>query len=261
MVVVLAGVRLYAGPTRVDVRMGVRVYVDSAIGIGSGPGVVVDEDGVSSPAEACAVPAEAAERRSDGDDGTEADGSSDDEARTRSVEDDAGIVDRDVVEGGIEGLDFDVAAVVDDVVVGVGLEIAVAPGLLTEALDCIHDVGSLAEDGVAESAGPLGVACHYLEDAGEGQEGENAGIPREIVSLDGLGEGVAGEIVVQLGPGGGVGDLVPESGGGEDLGEQWVGIEGDSLDELVELLGSYGWRWRPLLLIGWRSLLLVLRLV
>jgi hypothetical protein len=240
VVAVLVGVRLYAGAPGVNVGTGVRVNIDSAVGIGSGPGVVVDEDGVSSPAEACGVPAEAAERGSDGDDGAEADRCADDQAGTRSVEDDAGVIDGNVIGGRIDGLDFDVAAVVDDIIVCVGLEVAVAPGLLTEALDSIHDVGSLVEDGVAESAGPLGVVCHRVEDAGEGQEGENAGIPGEIVGLDGLGEGVAGEVIVQLCPGGGVGDLVPESGRGEDLREQRIGIKCDALDELVKLLGGMG---------------------
>ena len=48
--------------------MGVGVNVDSTIDVGPGPGAVVDEDGVPTPAEACAVPAEAAECRSDGAD-------------------------------------------------------------------------------------------------------------------------------------------------------------------------------------------------
>ena len=43
-----------------------------------------------------------------------------------------------------------------------------------------------------------------------------------------------------LGPGGGVGDLLPEGGGGDDLGEERIGIEGDALDQLVELLGATG---------------------
>ena len=117
MVVVLVGVRLYAGSAVANVGMGVGVNVDAAIDIGSGPGTVIDEDGVSAPAEACAIPAEAAECRSDGDDWAEADGSPDEEAGARSVEDDAGVIDGDLVEGWIDGLDFNVAAVIDDVIV------------------------------------------------------------------------------------------------------------------------------------------------
>jgi hypothetical protein len=46
------------------------------------------------------------------------------------------------------------------------------------------------------------------------------------------------EITVLVGPLGGVGDLVPVGGCGEGLGEQRVRIEGDAVDELVELLGQ-----------------------
>ena len=103
-------------------------------------------------------------------------------------------------------------------------------GGLALALDCVHDVVALDEDCVAESAGPLRIARHHVEDGGKGQEGEEAGVPGEVVGLDGLGEGVAGEVGVLLGPGGGVGNLLPEGGGGEDLGEERIGIEGDALD-------------------------------
>jgi hypothetical protein len=81
---------------------------------------------------------------------------------------------------------------------------------LTLALYGVHDVVALNEDGVAEVAGPLGVAGHHVEDRGKGQEGQEARIPGEIVSLDGLCEGVSGQVGVLLGPGGGVGDFLPE---------------------------------------------------
>src|ERR1700722_11643226 len=95
-------VRLYARGCGANVGMGVGVNVDAAIDIGSGPGMVIDEDGVSAPAEACAIPAEAAECRSDGDDWAEADVSPDEEAGARSVEDDTRTVNRDVVEGRVD---------------------------------------------------------------------------------------------------------------------------------------------------------------
>src|ERR1700733_9933266 len=71
---------------------------------------------------------------------------------------------------------------------------------------------------------------------------------------------MAGHAAVLLCPGGGVGDLVPESGCGENLREERVGIEGDALDQLVKLLRSHWWRCL-LLLIGCAGLLLVLGLV
>jgi hypothetical protein len=66
---------------------------------------------------------------------------------------------------------------------------------------------------------------------------------------------------VLLSPGSGVRDLIPEAGGGEDLREEWVGVEGDALDELVKLLGRDGGRRALLLLVGRAWLLLVLWLI
>src|ERR1700722_3322479 len=125
--VVFVGVLMYfdAWACGTDVGVGVGMHVDAAVVVGAAPGLVVDHDGVSAPAEACAVPAEDAEGRADGDDGAEANGSADDEAWAWGVEDDCGVVDGNVVVGGVDGLDLDVAAVIDDVVVGVGREVAV----------------------------------------------------------------------------------------------------------------------------------------
>jgi hypothetical protein len=260
-VLFVVGVALYASSGWVYVGMGVGVNVDVAVVVGAGPRMVVDEDGVTSPAKACTVPAVASEGGADGDDGAETDSCADDESGAGPVEDDRGTIDGDVVVGGVDGLDFNVATVVRNGVVGVGDEVAVVVGEAALALDGVHDVRALAEDGVAKGAGPLRVAGHHVKDVREGQEGEDARVPGEVVGLDGLGKGVAVHEAVLLGPGGGVGDLIPEGGGGEDLGEERVGIKGDALDELVELLGSDGRRGRLLLLIGLAWLLLVLGLV
>ncbi len=229
---------------RSNVGMLVGMDVDGAVVIGACPGAMVDEDGMASPAESGAVPTVDTEGRSDYDCRTEADSGGDDESGTRCIEDNCRAVDGDVYVSGIDRLDLDVSAVVGYVVVWGRCEIAVVVGGLTLTLDGVHDIVALNENGVAESAGPLGVAGHHVENGGEGEEGEDAGVPREIVGLDGLGEGVAGEVGVLLGPGGGVGNLLPKRGGGENLGEERIGIEGDALDELVELLrGDGGWWW------------------
>ena len=212
------------------VGMRVRVDVDGAVVIGAGPGAMVDEDGVAAPAEARAVPTIDSEGRTDDDRWAETDSCGDDEAGGRCVEDDCGIVDGNVVVGRIDGLDFYRSAVVDYVVVGRGGEVAVVVRGLALTLNGVHDVVSLNENGVAERAGPGGVTGHHVEDGGKGQQGEDAGVPGEIVGLDGLGERVAGEVGVVLGPGGCVGNLLPESCGGEDLGEKRVRVESDPLD-------------------------------
>ena len=59
-----------------------------------------------------------------------------------------------------------------------------------------------------------------------------------------------------LGPCGGIGDLVPERGSSENLGEKRIGVECDALNELVELLRGHGRRRGLLGLLrvgGWRG--------
>jgi hypothetical protein len=116
----VVGVALYAWGRRVYVGMCVGVNVDVAVVVGAAPCVMVDHDGVGTPAKACTVPAVDAEGRAYGDGGAEAESCADDEAGAGAVEDDGGAVDGYVKVGWIDGLDLEVAAVVDDVVVGVG---------------------------------------------------------------------------------------------------------------------------------------------
>ena len=234
----------------VGVRTRVRVDVDVAVVVGAAPGAVVDEDCVATPAEAGSSPSEDAKGRADDDAGAKTDSGGDDEAGTRRVEDDGGTVDGHVEVGRVDGLNFEVAAVVTYVVVGVGVEVAIVVGGVALALDGVHNISALDEDRIAERARPLAVFSHRIEYGGKGQEGQNAGVPGKVVGLDGLGEGVAGEIRVLLGPGGGVGDLVPEGRCGEDLGQQGIRVQGDALNKLIELLrGHWGWR-RGLLRVG-----------
>ena len=141
----VVGVAFYAGGSGTDVGMSVGMNVDATVVVGADPCVVVDEDGVASPAEACAVPAVSSAKGGANDDcRAEADSCADDEAGTRAVEDDCGTIEGDVVVVGVDGLDFQVAAVVDYVVVGVGGEVAVVVGETALALDGVHDVGALA---------------------------------------------------------------------------------------------------------------------
>ena len=205
---------LHAWGSGADVRVRIGVDVGAAVDVGAGPGAVVDEDGVATPTEACAEPAEAAEVDAERDGCAEADGSADEEAGPRGEEDYSGIVVGNVVERRIEGLDLEVSAVVDYVVVLVVGEVAVVLGLATHALDGVHYVLALGEDGVAELGGPAWVLGERVEDRGEGQERENAGVEVEIVSLDGGTERVAGDVGVLVGPVGGVGNFVPVGGGG-----------------------------------------------
>ena len=149
--------------------------VDATVVVGTSPGAVIDEDGVAAPAEACSIPAVYAEGRADGDGWAEADSGGDDESGTGGVEDHRRSVDGDVIVGGVDGLDFEIAAVVDYVVVGVGCKIAVVVREPPLTLDGVHDVASLNEDGVAETTCPLRIGGHHVQNGGKGQEGEDAG--------------------------------------------------------------------------------------
>ena len=174
----------YAGGCWVHVWVGVGVNVGGAVDVGAGPVAMVDEDGVVAPAKACAKPAVASEGWTDNDGWAETDGSAGVVAGAGGVEDYGGVVDGDVVVVGVVGLDLDVAAVVYDVGVVVAGEVAVVAGLAAHALDGVHDVLALVEDGVAELASPVRVAGHGVEDGGEGQKREDAGIELQVVGLN-----------------------------------------------------------------------------
>jgi len=103
-----------------DVGVLIRVNVDPSVVVGATPGAMVDEDCVTAPTEACTAPTVDAEGRADDDGGAEADGSAYYKAWAGCVEDNCRIVDGNVIVGRVDGLDFDVAAVVDDRVVGGG---------------------------------------------------------------------------------------------------------------------------------------------
>src|ERR1039458_1826862 len=198
--------------------MRIGMDVGSMVDVGACPWAMVDEQGVVAPAEACAEPPEAPEGYAEGYGGTEADGATDEEAGSRRAKDDEGVVDGDIVEVRIIGLDFDVTALVDDVDIGVGGEIAVAVRLAAQALDGVHHVGALDENRVAELAGPVGIAGHHVEYGWEGPKREDAGVPREGGGGDGSTERIALQIAVRGGPGGGVRELIPISGCGEQIG-------------------------------------------
>ena len=178
---------------RANVWVFVGVDVGGAVIEGAAPWTMVDEDGVTAPPEASTVPTEDSKGWADGDGWAEADCGTDNESTSRCEEDDRGVVDGNVVVGGVDGLNLNVAAVVDDAVVGAGVEIAVIVGGSALTLDCVHDVATLTKDCVAEGAGPLWIARHAIEHGRKGQKRQNAGVPREVIGLNSLGERVAEE--------------------------------------------------------------------
>ena len=103
-----------------NVGVLIRVNVDPSVVVGATPGAVVDEDRVTAPAEACTAPTVGAEGRANDDGGAEADSSAYDKAWPGCVENDSGIVDGNVIVGRVDGLDFDITAIVYDCVIWVG---------------------------------------------------------------------------------------------------------------------------------------------
>ena len=72
---------------------------------------------------------------------------------------------------------------------------------------------------------------HHLKHGREGDEGEEGGI--EALFLRGVGEGGAGEARVLGEPVGDVENLLWVGGGGCDLREELIGIEGDGREKLI----------------------------
>ena len=168
-----------------------------------------------------------------------------------------GVIGGDVEELRVGGGEGDGALVVADLLLRAALEVAGGLGALAEDLHGLEDVLRLVVVGGAEGGGPGEVLVHEGEDLGEGGEALDAGIPGLGVGADGEVEGVGGELGAA--PAVGVGDLRGVGGGGEDLGDEGVGIEGDGSDELLELLG--GEALRGGLVIGWGIGLWVSRLL
>jgi len=136
----------------------------------------------------------------------------------------------------IGGGDVEVALVIGDGLLRSVLEIAGGLGALAHRLDGVHNIVGLVVVGVAEFGGPGKIAVEFSENLGEGGEGFDAGIP-------GLGIGSRGDLIGRgvghgLTPVVGGGDLLGKGRGGENLGDEGVGVEGYGGNELVELVGG-----------------------
>lgn len=142
-------------------------------------------------------------------------------------EDDVGIVGGLVDGFGVDGGDVDDAVFgFDELFVG-GLEVAEGLGEGAEALDGGDDVFGLGDEGVAKLGGPFDVFVHPANDFGVVGEGLDAVAP--VLVFD-LGEVAA---VVEVADGDDEFDWM--GGGGQEDGEERVGVEGDGAEEDVEV--------------------------
>ena len=113
-------VMFYAWAGGVNVGMLVGVNVDATVVERATPWTVVDEDGVTAPTKASAVPTIDSEGGPDSDGWAEANCRANDESATGREEDNRGAVHGNVIVGRVDGLDFDITAIVYDCVIWVG---------------------------------------------------------------------------------------------------------------------------------------------
>jgi len=107
-------------------------------------------------------------------------------------------------------------------------------GAPPHGLDGVHHVLLVIHVGVAERRRPRQVPVHVREHSRELRERLDARVPRLRVDLPG--QLLRVRTAVLLHPAIGLDDLLGIGGGGQDLRDQLVGVDGDRRDELLQLL-------------------------
>lgn len=138
------------------------------------------------------------------------------------------LIDGDVNHLRIDWNDFNVAAVVNDLLLRRGLQVAEAISLLAEPLDGTHDVLLLIYKCLSHFHGPLQILVHPLQHAWVTGQRLHAGVPRLLVNQ--VRVAAAGDVPVSHH------DLIGERGRRQELGNQRIGIKGNWPQQLVELL-------------------------
>ncbi len=125
-------------------------------------------------------------------------------------------------------------------------EVAVAVSALALILHHIHHWDPVRQHSIAEIFSPRPVAIHAVQHRVKRKQRDHAGIPRQVVFVDGARERIAGEITVRPRSAIRIGNLVGESRRCQNLGEEWIGIQSDRRHHLFQLLRieiGRGW-WR-----------------
>jgi len=154
----------------VTMNRRIRVHVLAAVNPGAIPRAIVDDHNVIAPAQVRVSPSPGTEVCADGDAESQTDRAANHKAGPRGEIDDARIVSGDDYKRWIGGLNFDVTRRAGDDDLSVGTEIAEIFGFLAHALDGVHHLGTLREDGVAEVVRPVGIGGHLVEDRWEGEK-------------------------------------------------------------------------------------------
>ena len=166
-----------------------------------------------------------------------ADGKPDAEAQPEVVRagsldvDDLGLVNGHVHDLGVGRQDLDLRVVDNDGLLRAALEVAEIVGFAAEALHAVHHVVRLVDEGLADLRGPLEVFIHPGEEGGNTGDGFDAIVPR--LGFDEVGAGGVGADEAR-----GEDDLRGQGRGGEDLGEERIGVQGDGAEQGIELCGG-----------------------
>ena len=105
-----------------------------------------------------------------------------------------------------------------------------------QALDGVHHVGLLGQNGVAEILRPIELVAHHRQHRRRSNQGFHAIVPSLLV--DGGFELVALETLIGAEPTIGLDDFERISRRHQDLGKQCIRVERDRRHELIKLVGS-----------------------
>jgi hypothetical protein len=116
----------------------------------------------------------------------------------------------------------------------VRLQVAVFVGLVTQALDSIHDSVLLGRDSIPQLVSPCGVLGHHIKNRGERNQGLNARIVSQIGIFDGLGQSLALFIFMGLCKSIRRRNLVTISRSRKHMDQQRVRIKGYCRDKCIQ---------------------------
>jgi len=155
-------VMLDASRRSVMTDAGIRMTVDHTICPVAIPWAVVHYHDVRVPREVSRTPSLRTKEGPDANAVAERDCASNDEAGARWGKHGERIVSRDNDKRRIDGLNFNVRATRNDDL-SVRTQIAEVLGLLAHALNGVHHIGTLRENGIPEIAGPVHIGSHLIE--------------------------------------------------------------------------------------------------
>ena len=119
----------------------------------------------------------------------------------------------------------------------VRFQVAVALGLLAHALDGVHHIALLREEGIAQVGGPLNVVGQSLDQVGETRQRLDAGIPWLLGN--GIGECLVFQVLIFFKPLLELDDFQRIGRSSQNLGEHRVRIKSDRRYQRIELIGRY----------------------